>query len=168
VSRLTTRKPEIKTKRKIDNSLHAELCKQGKKWLEKTIGARLAISELRCLSKWGEIPDVIGWKSGYSLLIEAKTSRSDFKADSKKKFRINQEYGMGNYRLYLCPEGLIKPEELPENWGLLYYSPREKNLKRVVCFKGNILNNSGNLKRQKSFIEGEKDLLLSYACRMKE
>lgn len=166
MSVLTTRKEEIIIKRKKDNSLHDELCKQGKRWLKKTIGARLAISEMRCLSYWGEIPDVIGWKSGYSILIEAKTSLSDFRADFKKKFRQDQKCGMGNYRFYLCPEGLIKPEMLPENWGLLYYSPESKNkIKRIVCFKGNILDNSGNLKRQKSFIEGEKDLLLSYACR---
>ena len=30
---------------------------------------------------------------------------------------------MGNCRFYLCPEGLIKEEELPDKWGLLY----EKN-----------------------------------------
>jgi hypothetical protein len=153
------------TTRKKDNSLHNELCRQGKRWLEKTIGARLAISEIVCNSIWGEIPDVIGWKSGYSLLIECKTSRADFKADSKKIFRMNPDYGMGTFRLYLCPDETIKPDELPKGWGLLYYSPDRKSLKRVECFKGNIVSPSGNLSYFHSNFESEKDLLLSYACR---
>jgi len=28
--------------------------------------------------------------------------------------------GLGVYRFYLCPVGLIQPEELPPKWGLLY------------------------------------------------
>lgn len=30
---------------------------------------------------------------------------------------------MGDYRYYCCPKGLIKPEELPLGWGLLYVFP---------------------------------------------
>ncbi len=30
--------------------------------------------------------------------------------------------GMGKYRSYLCPEGLISVNELPERWGLIYYN----------------------------------------------
>jgi hypothetical protein len=147
------------------SALHDELCKQGQRWLKKTIGARLAISEMVCCNTYGEIPDVIGWKGGYSILIECKTSRSDFKVDAKKIFRQFPEFGMGTFRLYLCPDGLIKPEELPEGWGLLYYSPERKTLKRVECFKGNIVMESGNLKFQASHFKSERDLLLSYVSR---
>ena len=31
------------------------------------------------------------------------------------------EKGIGDYRYYLCPYGVIKTEELPPHWGLLYY-----------------------------------------------
>ncbi len=31
-----------------------------------------------------------------------------------------KERGMGKYRWYICPKGLIKVEELPTHWGLLY------------------------------------------------
>lgn len=148
--------------------LHDELCKQGVRWLKKTIGARLAISEIVCSNTYGEIPDVIGWKSSYSILIECKTSRSDFKADSKKIFRQFPDFGRGQLRLYLCPDGIIKPEELPEGWGLLYYSPERKNLKRIECFKGNIVCESGNLKFQEAQIKSERALLLSYHCRIKK
>lgn len=27
---------------------------------------------------------------------------------------------MGVYRFYLCPEGIIRPEDLPKGWGLLH------------------------------------------------
>lgn len=31
--------------------------------------------------------------------------------------------GMGKYRSYLCPAGLITKEDLPERWGLVWYDP---------------------------------------------
>lgn len=69
--------------------------------------------------------DALLFCSGSSYMIETKISRSDFLADFKKPHR--QEGGMiGNYRYYACPEGLIKPEEIPEKWGLIYV-PEKKN-----------------------------------------
>lgn len=72
-----------------------------------------------------ELPDVIGFKQSRmtSTLIECKVSRSDFLADAKKPFRIKPEKGMGDYRYYCCPKGMIKKEELPKGWGLLYIYP---------------------------------------------
>lgn len=68
-----------------------------------------------------EIPDIIGF-FGYctSMLIECKASRGDFLADKKKSFRQNPSMGMGKYRFYCCPDGMIKKEELPPKWGLIY------------------------------------------------
>ena len=60
-----------------------------------------------------EIPDVIGFKSGgrMSYLIEAKAGRTDFENEWKKEKR--KEYGgMGNYRYYLAPTGIISESEL--------------------------------------------------------
>lgn len=66
-----------------------------------------------------EHPDAIGWDCwGNSILVECKTSRSDYFADAKKPFR-GQEAGMGRERLYLVPQGLITKDELPEHWGLI-------------------------------------------------
>ena len=53
-------------------------------------------------------------------MIEVKVSRADFIADAKKPFRINPDQGIGASRYYCCPEGMIKPEELPNKWGLLW------------------------------------------------
>ena len=67
------------------------------------------------------IPDVMGFKRGCSYMIESKMSRSDFRADFKKSHRHPDSlFAVGNYRYYLCPEGLIQAEEIPEHWGLLW------------------------------------------------
>lgn len=71
----------------------------------------------------GELADVIGFKSDKSTLIECKISRGDFLKDRNKPFRINQEQGMGDWRYYCCPKDLIRREELPKGWGLLYVYP---------------------------------------------
>ncbi|WP_422101982.1 adenylosuccinate synthase [Vreelandella sp.] len=111
---------------------HAELCAIAVKWLKRPNsnnghGCHVAVSEVR--SGWtGEIPDAIGFRqSGYapsdgSVVVEVKVSRSDFLADRKKPHRI--EGGLGNWRYFMCPEGMIQPDELPEGWGLLWINKR--------------------------------------------
>lgn len=142
---------------------HDELVKAGAKWLKKSNGSRIVLTEM--VTSNLEIPDIIGFKSGFSILIECKTSRSDFLVDKKKSFRIYPEDGMGNYRLFLCPDNLIKPDELPEGWGLLYYSPDRKELKRVVCWKGNIVGFTGGLKCFDANYRSEVAMLVSYIAR---
>lgn len=75
-----------------------------------------------------ELCDVIGFKGNGSLsvVVECKVSRSDFFNDAKKPFRIKPEKGMGDYRYYCCPKDLIRPEELPIGWGLMYVYPNGK------------------------------------------
>ena len=111
---------------------HRELCDIAVKWLkrphsQKGHGCNVAVSEVA--SGWnGEIPDAIGFRcSGYmdgSVVVEVKVSRSDFLSDKKKPHRKEPEKGMGDWRYFLCPEGIIQPEELPEKWGLLYVTKR--------------------------------------------
>lgn len=95
------------------------LRKSGKRWTTPAVFTEIVTSN-------NEIPDVIGFASGYSSLVEVKTSRKDFLRDKKKSFRANPEQGMGNYRFYACPSDLIKVDELPENWGLIYVTPNGK------------------------------------------
>ena len=78
------------------------------------------------LERCGESPDAFGWGGSSTQLIEVKISRQDFLSDKKKLWRNNPAYGLGRYRSYLCPINLIKPEELPERWGLLYIDERGK------------------------------------------
>ncbi|MEO5924359.1 MAG: hypothetical protein ABIR70_11080 [Bryobacteraceae bacterium] len=67
-----------------------------------------------------EYPDVIGWSNESSTLIECKSSRADFLRDAQKPIRKNPKSGMGHRRYYLCPTGIIKVEDLPPRWGLLW------------------------------------------------
>jgi hypothetical protein len=46
--------------------------------------------------------------------------RSDFLADKRKFFRHYAESGLGDFRYYLCPPGIISVDDLPEHWGLLW------------------------------------------------
>lgn len=84
-----------------------------------------------------ETPDSIGFKWGTSILIEAKSTRADFHADKKKIFRRNPWMGVGAYRFFICPEGLIMPEDLPEKWGLIWVDISGKSRQKVGP-KGNI------------------------------
>ncbi|MDR1695599.1 MAG: hypothetical protein LBR69_03070 [Endomicrobium sp.] len=61
-----------------------------------------------------------------TFLIEAKVSMEDFKRDKKKDFRIYPEKGVGTFRLYAAPEGLLKLEDLPEKWGLIEVNEKGK------------------------------------------
>jgi hypothetical protein len=77
-----------------------------------------------------EFPDVIGFGSwGWSVVIECKVSRSDFFSDQNKLFRKERQEGMGSERFYCCPTGLIKKEELPTAWGLIYVNDKNRATK---------------------------------------
>ena len=107
--------------------LHDELVARSEKWLNAQ-GCKVVIRDpFRCYTQ--EQPDAIGWRDGVSILIEAKASRADFLSDKKKSFRANPENGMGDWRFYICPPEVIKPEDLPEGWGLLWAMP--KTIKKV-------------------------------------
>jgi len=101
---------------------HRELCKVGAKYLRSHgIVPFIRCSYVVCeLEMVGECPDAWGVGSGITQLIEVKVSRSDFLADKKKFHRIYSGYGLGEYRSYLCPVGLISESELPPFWGLMY------------------------------------------------
>jgi hypothetical protein len=106
---------------------HSELVAVAAKWLRKStyknglcLGGPCPIIVTELTTTSPEIPDAIGWHSGRTILIEVKVSRSDFFADAKKSFRMTPEMGLGQIRWYLCPEGLLQPEEMPDKWGLLW------------------------------------------------
>lgn len=96
---------------------HAELVALAERWLWRQ-GCGVVLREFSTIAT-AEIPDAIGWRIGVSILIECKASRADFLADRRKPFRANPEEGVGDWRFYLTPQGLVRPDELPEGWGLL-------------------------------------------------
>jgi hypothetical protein len=69
------------------------------------------------------------------VLVECKVSRADFLADAAKPFRLKSEEGMGSQRFYMAPAGMIRPNELPKQWGLLELQVRDV---RVVVKPGRL------------------------------
>lgn len=112
---------------------HKELCALAVTWLKRPAsrggpGCTVAISET---TNWinGEVPDAIGWRPyrqqrDGSIVIEVKVSRSDFLSDCGKPHRIDSAMGMGAYRYFMVPEGLVEPHELPSRWGLIEVNKR--------------------------------------------
>lgn len=101
---------------------HAEIVGRGLRWLKNTRNCSIIITEF---GSGFEIPDVIGWASAgwSSIVLEAKVSLADFKADIKKPFRKpGGPDGMGAYRYYIVPADLKDKviEFMPPKWGLLY------------------------------------------------
>lgn len=106
------------------NSLHYQLCCEGAKWL------RNKKNRERWRGHWkyvwvepglvGENPDIWAFNGDDTICIEVKTSHADFVADQKKWWRrAENDSKVGMFRYYLAPKDVIKPEELPEGWGLL-------------------------------------------------
>jgi hypothetical protein len=97
---------------------HAQLVAYGARWLRKQ-GFPVVWTELT--AGWSrEQPDVIGFRSTCSAIVEAKASRRDFLADAKKPERAGEAQGVGVYRFYLSPPDVIAPGDLPPRWGLLH------------------------------------------------
>lgn len=111
---------------------HKELVDVGYRWVMKRCG--FAFKELVTVNK--EIPDVIGFNSCGTFLLEAKTSRADFLCDKKKEFRQNPEKGMGDWRFFIVPKGLVTIEELPKGWGLIEVSDSGKAFTSYNPFGG--------------------------------
>ncbi len=156
---------------------HKELTELAVKWLkrpqsQKGPGCHVAVSE--CRSGWSdEIPDAIGFraagKNDGSVIVEVKVSRSDFLADAKKPYRNGSVKGLGNWRYYLCPEGIIKLDEIPDNWGLLYVNNRG-HIKPVVgpMIESNYRKRMQLIEtmRQESNTDGERFLLVKLLSRV--
>lgn len=109
---------------------HSELNAIAVKWLLRAQSAKgpscqVAFQEVSDTTG-RERCDAWGWSWSYpqcSVLVEVKVSRSDFLADRKKPHR-QEGRGVGTYRYFMCPEGLINIEDLPERWGLLWVNKR--------------------------------------------
>ena len=107
---------------------HRELCIKGAKYLKNHgIQPFHKCQYVVCeLERVGECPDDFGFGGSTTQLLEIKVSRPDFLSDKNKYWRKNPEYGIGEFRAYLCPDGIIKEFDLPENWGLYYISENNK------------------------------------------
>lgn len=111
----------------LATAAHALLIEEAAKWL-RAQGCTVVITDMT--HGQSETADAIGWKGMCSTLVECKVSRGDFFADKKKFFRRFPDQGMGGLRYFCAPRGMLKPEELPANWGLLEWDGSK--LRRAV------------------------------------
>jgi hypothetical protein len=106
---------------------HEYLRQRAMRWLAKTKHCGVVLSEIATHAQ--EIPDAIGWYGGRSYLVECKISRGDFRANQFKS-HVSGNYGVGDFKYFLVPAGLVSAEDLPQGWGLLYCDPERI---RVIC-----------------------------------
>lgn len=98
---------------------HDELVLTAAEWVQNRTH-RCKVVAIERLSQAPCIPDVLGWDChGSSVLVECKTSRSDFLADQRKPHRANDWMCVGNKRYYMTPPDLLDTDDLPDGWGLV-------------------------------------------------
>lgn len=114
---------------------HSELVERAVRWLRNSAivpSAETAAGKLkvRCgvvlAEPQGEAenPDAIGWfnRGRHSVLIECKSSLSDYMADRRKwSRRAGEQYGLGRFRYYMATPGIIHAVAKFHvyGWGLL-------------------------------------------------
>lgn len=150
-------------------SLHYELCCEAAKWLRRKKNSerytgrwKWVAVELNVVGT--ENTDVWGYSGDSTVVVEVKTSRADFLKDKNKWWRTDEarDYWVGNYRYYLAPKGIIKEDELPENWGLLEWENGE--ITRVKSATYMKTNSTGELRIMSSILRREnfKDGIFNY------
>lgn len=139
---------------------HRELVEIGYRWVMNRCA--FAFKELTCINS--EIADVIGFNSSGTFLLEAKVSRADFLKDKKKPFRLNPCMGLGDWRFFIAPKGMIKVDELPELWGLIEVN--EKGKATVTHNPFGIGNFYSRWKRNEKSIQAETNLMFSALRRL--
>ncbi|MFA5187131.1 MAG: hypothetical protein WC551_11665 [Patescibacteria group bacterium] len=108
---------------------HRELAEYAGKWLRSKRHRTVFIER----QSRHETPDAIGWTHlGVSTLIECKTSRADFLADQRKAPRSCSRIGIGAFRYYLAPRGVLTVKDIPPDWGLLEVYGQTRVCIRVV------------------------------------
>ncbi len=127
---------------------HDELVDVAVAWLRRgveyqvdgTVVARrrytLALGEI--VTAASETPDAIGFTHGISCVIECKVSRSDFFADRAKPHMHDETCGMGRFRWYLTPPGLVGAEEVPSWCGLAYAKARRVEVVKLAPMRHDI------------------------------
>lgn len=102
--------------RELAMGSHGDLVRLGSRWVKRQ-GFPVIATEIAAVGS-REQPDIIGFRSTASVVVEVKVSRADFLADARKPERAPGGMGLGLYRFYLCPEGVLQAEDMPPRWGL--------------------------------------------------
>ncbi|MGM3159926.1 adenylosuccinate synthase [Dickeya undicola] len=156
---------------------HGELNEIAKRWLlrpesQKGPGCKVAFVEVAAVGD-SERADAWGYRWGHgacSVLIESKVSRSDFLRDRNKPHRHTG--GMGDFRYFICPEGIITVNDLPDRWGLLWVNKRghvKLMAGHICCLTGNSWGGNrplADLWRHDCNIDVERSLLAYMVARV--
>lgn len=147
-----------------DTSRHDKLVSVASKWLKNTCGCGVVMEEPVCVNHTGETPDAIGFRSCASILVECKTSRSDFMREKKKHFRQPEmsDKCLGDFRFYLVDELFVEESEIPEGWGLYLFDGKK------VVHKFGIKWSNMRKAPFTSYVHGERSLLYSGLRKIKE
>lgn len=122
---------------------HDQLVLRAVRWLRTIWKCPAVFAEIATAAH--SIPDALGFNGRHrahmvgetykypmtidSILIECKTSRSDWRRDRLKPSHRG-DHLMGRVRYYLTPPGLLQPDEIREPWGLA-----EVHTKRITIAK---------------------------------
>lgn len=116
--------------KKVEDLTHDEIAEVGARKL-KQMGYIAVFANINSAAA-GERPDALGVKScGETFLLESKVSRADFFNDLKKPWRKDSK-GIGDFRAYITPKGLLKPEEIPYGWMLWEVHGKTKPVIKVI------------------------------------
>lgn len=67
---------------------------------------------------------------GYQMITyEVKVSRADFLSETRKPGKRQSGLGLSTHFYFVVPAGMVEPDEIPEETGLIYMHP---NISRVV------------------------------------
>jgi hypothetical protein len=108
--------------------------------------------------------------AGYAYEYEIKTSKRDFKADFRKRYKHNilkeaesqKEYiSIPNYFYYVVPENLIELSEIPEYAGLIYVKYSDNYMGYYVDIK----KNAPKLHDRKASEKLYKSILRNLSCK---
>ncbi len=105
---------------RMDNKewTHEALVERAQRWLLNSRHCKFVVAEPKpwtCV----EHPDVIGWfTNGESTVVECKISLADFRRDEQKNWRCTS-LGLGAFKFYFAPPGLLRPEWMPPGVGLI-------------------------------------------------
>ena len=70
--------------------------------------------------------DVFGFGGSCTQVIKVITTHMELNLDLERAYRKCPKYGVGEFRSYLCPNGLLNKEDIPKNWGLLWCDNKGK------------------------------------------
>jgi len=137
---------------KMPKITHDELVNRAFSYLKMSMGCSVVFKERK--ASVTEEPDAIGFKQGFSYLIECKASRADFLSDKNKPFRKLPASGMGYHRYYMAPVGMLEPSEIPTEWGLLevYEKPPMQRSRTVKIAKESVNFYIRNLAAEVSYL----------------